>query len=373
MHGVMRSMKLCDSPRILVVTLRRLGDALLTTPLIRSLRRAWPGAAVDVLTYEGIGGILDGNPDVDRIITIGARPSVGESLRLMMRLFKRYDLAISTQNGDRPTAFALIAGRRHAGLSAAGTLGEALKRRALHRTAPADSDVHQVEQMLRLADALGIARVSQVVCPQAPLPQLASDGPHAVIHAAPMFRYKRWTLEGWRTVARALAARGLKVVASGGPDPVERQYLDAVWEDAVVQRVDGRLSWGQLAALLTVAKVYVGPDTSLTHLAAASGCPTVALYGPTDPRNWGPWPREGLARPWEAARTMQRRGNVVLVQNPLPCLPCRQEGCNRRLDSESRCLDELTPAQVLTAVEEAMTRNREGRCDGAMSWRTGFT
>ena len=53
-------------PRILVVTLRRIGDVLLTTPLIRSLRRAWPDAAIDVLVFADTAGIIDGNPDVDR-------------------------------------------------------------------------------------------------------------------------------------------------------------------------------------------------------------------------------------------------------------------------------------------------------------------
>src|SRR5262249_56215915 len=100
--------------------------------------------------------------------------------------------------------------------------------------------------------------------------------------------------------------------------------------------------------------VFIGPDTSVTHLAAASGCPTVALFGPTDPRLWGPWPAAGLAQPWVAAGTIQRRGNVWLVQNPLPCLPCQEEGCERRLDSHSRCLDELSAVQVLVAVDRAL-------------------
>ena len=84
----------------------------------------------------------------------------------------------------------------------------------------------------------------------------------------------------------------------------------------------------------------------------ATGVPTVALYGPTDPHLWGPWPvGGGLGRPWSAAGPIQQRGNVWLVQNPLPCLPCQLEGCERRLDSFSRCLDELTGAQVISAVD----------------------
>jgi len=177
-----------------------------------------------------------------------------------------------------------------------------------------------------------------------------------VIHAAPMFRYKQWTPSGWREVAAALAARGLAVIATGGPADPERRYLDEVWRDAPVQRLDGRLDWPQLAGLLAKARVYVGPDTSVTHLAAAAGCPTVALYGPTDPRLWGPWPVGGLDTMWAAAGTVQRRGNVFLVQHAYPCTPCQLEGCERRLDSDSQCLIALTPRQVIDAVDQALAK-----------------
>ena len=192
-----------------------------------------------------------------------------------------------------------------------------------------------------------------------PRPDNSGDkpaGPYAVIHAAPMFRYKQWTASGWRALAAALAARGLSVIATGGPDAAERRYLDEVWSDASVpvRRVDGQLNWRQLTGLLAKSRVFIGPDTSVTHLAAASGCPTVALYGPTDPRLWGPWPVGGMAKNWEAAGKIQRRGNVWLVQNPLPCTPCQLEGCERRLGSYSACLDELPPVQVIAAIDQAL-------------------
>src|SRR3954452_6294580 len=88
-------------PRILVVSLRRIGDALLTTPLIRSLRRAWPDAAIDVLTFAGPAGIIAGNPDVDRVIAAPERATMAQTLSLVSHLFKRYHLAVSTQPGDR--------------------------------------------------------------------------------------------------------------------------------------------------------------------------------------------------------------------------------------------------------------------------------
>jgi heptosyltransferase-3 len=92
----------------------------------------------------------------------------------------------------------------------------------------------------------------------------------------------------------------------------------------------------------------------VTHLAAAAGCPTVALFGPTDPRLWGPWPAGGLHEMWRAAGPIQRRGNVWLVQHAQPCTPCQKEGCERHLDSHAACLDELSVAEVLAAVDQAL-------------------
>jgi heptosyltransferase-3 len=121
-----------------------------------------------------------------------------------------------------------------------------------------------------------------------------------------------------------------------------------------VRRFDGSLSWTQLAGLLAKASLYVGPDTSVTHLAAATGCPTVALYGPTDPRRWGPWPAGGLETMWSATGPLQRRGNVWLLQHAFPCTPCQLEGCERHLDSYSACLDALHPERVIAAAEQAL-------------------
>jgi heptosyltransferase-3 len=339
-------------PRILVVSLRRLGDVLLTTPLIRSLRRAWPDAAIDALVFADTAGILSGNPDLNTVVVMPALPTTMQSLALAARLFRKYDLAVSTQSGDRPTFFAFIAGRVRVG--PVGSNDGGLKGLVYRRGLPVESGVHRVEENLRLADLLGIARTPDVVCPGYADASGVPAGAYAVIHAAPMFRYKQWSKSGWRELAAALAARGLPVVATGGPAEAERSYLDEVWSGAPVTRLDGRLEWAQLAGVLSKARVYIGPDTSVTHLAAAAGCATVALYGPTDPRLWGPWPAGGLQSSWAAAGTIQNRGNVWLVQNPLPCMPCQLEGCERRLDSYSACLDEMAPAQVIAALDQAL-------------------
>lgn len=347
-------------PRILVVALRRIGDVLLTTPLIRSLHRTWPDAKIDALVFADTAGVLQGNPDLHQILSVPANAGAAETMKLAVRIAKRYALAISTQSGDRPTFLAALAGWQSVGPISGANAMASFKRLIVTHEVSATTGVHRVEEMLRLADAVGVPRVAQVVCPAGVVREgVIPAEPYAVIHPSPMYRYKQWTAEGWRSLISGLGQRGMHVAVTGGPAAAERAYIDAVVAGAPpVTRLDGRLSWHEIAALTAHAEIFVGPDTSVTHLAAASGAPTVALFGPTDPRLWGPWPAAGLATPWASAGTIQRRGNVWLVQNPLPCLPCQLEGCDRHLMSRSQCLDELPVGQVLAAVDQAWASRR---------------
>jgi lipopolysaccharide heptosyltransferase III len=342
-------------PRVLVITMRRLGDVLLTTPLVRALRHGLPGSRIDMLVFKGSEGILAGNPDIERVIVCPQSPSFTQAVSLIGSLWRRYDIAISTQAGDRPTLLAALAGRLSVGLI--DEKGPAWKRWLLKRTVAADPNVHRVFGLLRLAETLGIDERPNVVLPT-PAAPLAPRGPYAVVHVKPLHKVKQWTDDGWRALADGLSQRGLAVVATGSDAPEERAYLDRIWNPVrpPVERMDGQLAWRELVTLLSGAAVYVGTDTSMSHLAAAAGCPTVAIYGPTGPHMIGPWPVGGLATPWARAGTIQNRGNVWVVQNPLPCLPCDKLGCDNHMESRSQCLDELTARQVLQAVDQALGR-----------------
>ncbi len=345
-------------PHLLVIVMRRLGDVLLTTPLVRTLRRGYSQPTIDLLVFRGTEGILAGNPDVGQVLTLSQRPSKREMLALIRSLWRRYDIAIATHSGDRPTLLAYVAGRARIGFVPARDPGAWWKRRALDVAVVSDPDNHRITELLRLADALGLAHVSELVCPTGPVAApIVPFHRYAVLHPTPMYRFRRWSDEGWRALARMLADRGLAVVVTGGPDANERAYLDRLWRDAVcpVHRLDGRLDWPQVAALIRRAAVYVGTDTSVTHLAAGTGCPTIAIYGPASPSRIGPWPVGELERPWAPADRIQRRGNVWVVQNSLPCLPCEQLGCEGHYESHSRCLDELSVNQVMGAVDQALT------------------
>ena len=354
---------------VLVVITRRIGDVLLATPVIRSLKRAWPAAKLDVLVFAGTQGFIASNPDVNRVITITERPRLAEHLALAASIVRRYDLALSLVPGDRPTLYAYLAGRKRAGLLV-NSRKDSWKRRLLDAWVPFDNDAtHTVRMHLALLDAIGVPQVADVrpswtAADEAQVRAAPGDlatRRYAVIHPYPKFRYKMWTHDGWGELARWLQQRGYTVVLTGGPEAAEREYVAAVGARAPgAIDLSGKLSLGAVAYVVSRADVFVGPDTAITHAAAALGVPTVALFGPSNPVKWGPWPagQDAGINPWQMVGS-QAHGNVRLVQGAGPCVPCRNEGCDKHLESDSRCLTTMTAQTVIAAVEDALKSKKD--------------
>jgi heptosyltransferase-3 len=349
---------------VLVVVTRRIGDVLFATPLIRSLKRAWPAAAIDVLVFAGTEGVLAANPDVRRVITVAERPGWWRHLALLLEIARRYDIALSAVPSDRPTLYAWLAGRWRAGL----VLNERKHRwktLLLQRWVAFDNlNTHTVLMHLALAGTLDIPSSHDVIAAWRAKDRgelerqlaFALTEPYAVLHAHPKFNYKMWRRESWIEVARWLQAQGLRVVLSGSEDPAELEYVGALARDMRgAANLAGKLTLSRAACLLAHARVYVGPDTALTHMAAALGIPVIAFYGPTDPVKWGPWPARYArdANPWRRHGT-QRVNNVTLIQGNAACAPCLKEGCDRYVASFSDCLLGLPPQRVIAAVADAL-------------------
>jgi heptosyltransferase-3 len=353
----------------LVIVTRRIGDVLLATPVIRSLKRAWPDARIDALVFAGTEGFIAANPDLDHVVTIPERPRVTEHLRLAARIARRYDLALSLVPGDRPTLYAWLAGRRRAGLLVDSSK-ERWKQHLLNAWVPFDNDTtHTVRMHLALLGAVGVSPIAEVVPSwtredearsQALLAPL-SGARYAVLHAYPKFRYKMWTEKGWAELARWLQSRGLQAVLTGGPGADERLYVGAI-ASQVPGAIDlaGQLSLGGVAYTISRAALYVGPDTAITHAAAALSVPTVALFGPSNPVKWGPWPAGNAPQtnPWQM-RGSQSSANVKLVQGAGGCVPCGNEGCERHVQSTSECLTSLDSATVISAIAELLEAKRD--------------
>jgi heptosyltransferase-3 len=347
--------------RILVVSGPAHGDILLATPLIAALRLARPAATIDVLVYSGQASILEGNPDVTEVLSASKHPDFAEYRALLPRLFRRYDLAITTKYTDRAVLYAVFAGRARLAVVPPGR--QAWKRWLTHSHTFYDHwGTHMLVQNAVLAARLGLDARTDPRLPARPesaalLDELLPAGaPLAVLHLNPGLPHKRWTFEGWAAVARGVDARGFTLVLTGDGSPAEKAYLEEATAHMPVRPLNlaGRLRFADLAALLARAAVYVGTDTVASHMAAAAGIPTVALFGPEPPAVWGPWPKGGQYErtPYPGPGT-QRAGNVVVVQAAQPCPTCRQGDCGRRRERRRSCnlMLNLTPAEALAGLE----------------------
>jgi heptosyltransferase-3 len=211
------------------------------------------------------------------------------------------------------------------------------------------------------------ATLSVQAPPPLPLPaavEAALRRPCVVVHVPSMWRYKQWPVAHFRSVVEGLLADGVQVVLTGSASANDQALIapvrDAGTEPDLID-VAGRLQLRQVRAMLDRADAYLGPDTSVTHLAAAVDLPIVAVFGPSRPDHFGPWPREyPPAQPWQRRAQRQQVGNIVMLQGPdrpdrPQCVPCNGMGCDQRTDSRSRCLEHLAPERVLAELRRILS------------------
>ncbi len=353
--------------RILIITTRQIGDVLLTTPLIRACRQRWPDARIEVLGFAGTLSILQRNPDIDELIPTQAKLGLRGFWQLARRLWRRYDLAIVAQSSDRAHLIGWVAARLRSGIVPPAGSSNWWKTRLLRHAVTAAGDLgatHVTTENLQLlipwvADAMPVAQVVPPPASALPLAIAQQLRPGAVaVHVPSMWRYKQWPVESFAALVRGLLARQRQVVLTGSASERDQSIiapLRALAHPPDLIDTSGQLSFNQLTGLLQQVALYVGPDTSVSHLAAATGTPVLAVFGPTNPQRWAPWPARAAASALFARSTLvQQVGNVTLVQADLPCVPCGKAGCEDHTDSRSDCLNAITPERVLKQVDRLL-------------------
>jgi len=375
--------------KVLFIATRQIGDVLVTTPLISQARELWPDAEFHFLGYRGKLEMLKGNPDIAQTIETSDRPKLKEYLSLFFKLFQRYDLAVVTQPSDRAYFYGLVAAQRRVGVLGGHPQGLTEKDRAkksksdkqnawkkficLHTVDVDYFAQHVITEKLRLLEIFYknsqdiFSKSISVTAPAGdPItPSIASQlhSPYVVVHPGPLTAYKRWPLAYWQTLLTWIAKQGWQIVLSASPAKQDLQLnkdilslLDEETRNHVVDTA-GLLSIAQAGTLIRGAIAYVGVDTSITHLAAACNTPTIALFGPTPPTNFGPWPNGFIGmQPYALRARSQTVGNVTILQGPGECVPCRKAGCEDHANSKSECLDQLEPNQVIEALQKAINQ-----------------
>jgi lipopolysaccharide heptosyltransferase II len=335
--------------RILITRMKFIGDVVLTTPVIRSLRAAFPNAFLAYMGDAGAVSLLQENPFLNQIIPFDfSRPTYLEQPRVSWLLRRlRFDWVIDLFGNPRSALLTYLTG-------APVRVGLERKGRGRLYTLQVRDDGRPksaVEFHLQFLRALGVEPV--VHPPELFLTErertdaaalIATDRPLVVLHPGATWPAKRWLPERFALLAgRLRGERNVTVVLSGGPD--EAPLLDEVRKLAVpAPEIVLGLSLRQLAALYARASVVVSNDAGPMHIAAAVGTPTIGIFGPGEEQIWFPY--------------RQDHGHQALRKD-VPCHPCHLDFCNRTGDGYMECMKLLTVEEVASAVGVAL---EYGRC-----------
>ena len=305
-------MELQNIRRLAVFKLRNIGDVLMITPVLRALRETFPQARISVIVNSGTEEMLAHNPHIDEVLVYRRKNGdrnpfarLRDELRFVRDLRqRRFDLTIGFTEGDRTAWYSLFCRARYR----FGVLRGVTQSRPFAYTHPLypphGVQMHEVEKHFVFLSNGGLSLRSPKpgnLCLLDPddmrawaRNELAPLRPASIVHVHPVSRWL-WKCWGNQPMAQVIdwlqTERNARVVVTTGPAPRELERAREIIRLCRTQPLfyEGNLSLGQIAALSAESDGYFGVDTAPMHMAAAVGVPVVALFGPTNPKNWGPW------------------------------------------------------------------------------------
>lgn len=330
---------------ILVIRLRRLGDTVLMTPCLESIRLWQPTAKVAVLVERPLDDLLKNHPYIDELIVM-KRNKMSEYVRFMTHAFieKRFDLVLNLHGGPRSAIITLATRARyrvgyssyHSSFVYNLAIPDPAKDKSL------DKPFHTIDHHLHLLEAIGMPEGSKELClpvdsdsQQQLSEMLNKEGVRenesiVLIRPGATAKTKQWPAERFAGVASwILAHYDCKVVVDVGPNEESalRAFTPLTAKGAILM---DRLDLKQLVCLINRADFFIGNDAGPTHIAAAFKKDMIVLFGGSNHLGWFPW-----------------RAPAVVLRIDLPCSPCNSKTC--RIDDLYKCLYTIDEEEVTGA------------------------
>jgi heptosyltransferase-2 len=317
--------------KILIIRLSSLGDVLLTTPLVRSLKSSYPNIKIDFIVRTEFDSTLKYNPNINNLIKL-ERNYNKEQVRSQI-IKDNYDLIIDLQNNIRSRYL---------------TRGSSLKtvrykKPYLNRILLVKLKINRFKEIIpipvRYANSLPNFELDQkgleLFIPEEEKSEISDDN---FIGLCPGSRHltKMWPKEYFIELGNQLIQSNYKVALFGGKDDM------AICND-ISTKVDGALDLSnnndliKLAVNMRACRAIVCNDSGLMHTALALNIPVVSIFGSTV-KEFGFFPYKGK--------------NIVLENNLLSCRPCSHIGLDKCPKNHLDCLNKISPITVLEAVKK---------------------
>ena len=332
---------------ILVINLMHLGDLMLVTPVLRTLRYNYPAARITLLADKLLADIVRENRHVDTCLFIdkkGRDNSPLGILRFAMKLRKaHYDLVINLHRNERASALAALSGGRRIvgyakpGFALAFDTVSPSRNQIMH-------EVHSHYVALREAGVIGEtgdAGLEMWVPPAAEeeaarlwAAAFAPDDQVIALNIGASWRTKRWESDYFAAVADSYLARGYHVAMMGGPMDVEivQACIAQMRERAHphLHIFTGKVKLGTLAGLLRRCALFITTDSGPMHVGVAMNVPVLCMFGASPIPGFYPYDAKSIS-----------------VRAPVPCHPCRIHECPLAGDEHMMCMKRMPPELIL--------------------------
>ncbi|MEW6594891.1 MAG: lipopolysaccharide heptosyltransferase II [Thermodesulfobacteriota bacterium] len=347
---------------ILVRSTNWVGDAIMTTPAVRTIRANFPGAKISILAYPWVADIFAASPHVDEVLIYqkkGRHQGLHGLWQLGRELRERcFDMAILLQNAFEAALLANLAGipvragYRRDGRGLLLTHGVTIR--------PEVRRLHQVHYYQGLLAELGLSLGPDELFLQLPTETsrwarefLASRRPRRVVGLNPGAAYgpaKKWAAERYAGLAARLHREyGATLLVFGTAADQEAAALIKAEAPEQVVDLSGKTTLAEAMALIGCCDAFVTNDSGLMHVAAAQKVPLVAIFGSTDEVATGPFCH-----------------TAVILKKALPCSPCFKTHCRF---GHYQCMAGIEVDEVFVAVAGLLEAKGEevGHAAGGLS------
>ena len=336
---------------ILIIKLRYLGDVLLATPTVRAIKAARPDVRVSMMVNRGTEVVLSGNQDLHEVMVLDTG-SLAAQWRLIARLRRRrFDMVIDLTDGDRSAFLSWISGAP----VRIGFNDEHRWRGKCYTQVvqPVPGMQHRIDRDLEALKPMSIQAGSKDpqlwLTPEEEnsaeqlLGQLGVQRSQSMVILQPGARYwfKAWPPERFAELADQLTSQyGCQVLIGGSRLDIDVAQQIRQMTKSSPLLMAGRTTIKQFAAIVKKSALFIGSDSGAMHIASAVGTPVVALYGPSNPREWGP-----------------RGGSVEVLYKGLDCRSCFHPTCTK---GEENCMRLITVHEVFAAAQRLLPVGRAG-------------
>lgn len=340
--------------KILIIKLSAIGDVVQTLPALEAIKKTYPDSTVTWLVEEAAAGILEGHPLIDALLVSRRKTwfrmlrdpfTVTRGLTRLVRFLQelrsvRYDIAIDFQGLLKSGALiGLARATRKIGYDRTRELSYLF----LNERLPAyDIEKHALDRYLDVARYLG-AKDPSPVCTlpiereralmKQRIEAMRQQGrPLVAVNPVARWKTKLWPERNFAELAdRLVKGKNAVVVFTGSPD-------DRGVNDRILSMMSGKaVNWAgettlkELAALASLADLFITTDTGPMHLAAAAGAKVLALFGPTAPWRTGPY-----------------GPSHIVVRTGIGCSPCFKRAC----DEGVQCMEGITVEDVMEQIND---------------------